>query len=541
MLLYNLSHGKDNINHNILLNVLLRDDNIGILDIISSHVQIKNKIVLFRNACKKGHILCAKWLYNKYNINIEIDENTSLYFALSNGHLDIAKWIIDITHTPLDHTILNFGFCKACENGHLTTAKYIYDNYDINIHNTDDYALRWSSMNGKFDIVKWLIDTCLSIDSICDDNIILAFYNSIISGNINILLYLLDSFDFLKDIINVYYDDIFYLAISNGNLNTCIYIWGFYKGHVIKWNNLFVSVCEFGYYNICEWLSVIHENYKYKQLPSYEIDVDNLIKIASSHLYYNIIEWLIEKYYYKINVIQLFITLCGSGPLRYVKSAYYSLLKYEIILSNNYGFRNACIGGQFEIAKWLYKKNPITTLNNDFNYIFRIVCKNGHHNIAEWLLVLCPDIDIRSYNDYAFNMSCENNHITIAKLLCSLCPEYHIIVICGCIIEYKVRNILYEAKDNLEHNYDDALKILNISKTCVMNDGENCSICSICSICYDEFNKIIKTPCNHYFCLRCLLEWCIISNIKKDMSCAYCRTKYNWIDCSNCYNISNIN
>jgi len=118
---------------------------------------------LFRNACKIGHLDFAKWLLNiKSDINISAQNEYAFRITCFNGHLDIAKWLLDIK-PDIDTTSCNdMAFRYACchckkrlylnewvfinnklvlREGHLEIAKLLQslnpNKYEVNIKNKD--------------------------------------------------------------------------------------------------------------------------------------------------------------------------------------------------------------------------------------------------------------------------------------------------------------------------------------------------------------------------------------------------------------------
>jgi len=82
--------------------------------------------------------------------------------ACSNGHLEVAKKLIEHIHNPHDDFVVRIhigrAFPGACSNGHLEVAKWLYDmKPDIDISAKDDYAFRQACLNNHLEVVKWLL------------------------------------------------------------------------------------------------------------------------------------------------------------------------------------------------------------------------------------------------------------------------------------------------------------------------------------------------------------------------------------------------
>ena len=65
-----------------------------------------------------------------------------------NGHLEVAKWLVESYLQINVSADNNYGFRYACANGHLEVAKWLVQSYPsaINISAWDDFASRSSQM-----------------------------------------------------------------------------------------------------------------------------------------------------------------------------------------------------------------------------------------------------------------------------------------------------------------------------------------------------------------------------------------------------------
>lgn len=128
-------------------------------------INIKPKIDLhtdhelaFRLGCKYGHLEIAKWIWNISNKTIDLHRDNYCIFQITcqHGHTEIAKWLIDISGNTINiYADDNLAFRWSCENGQIETAKWLHS-LDVNINALDNYAFKWSCRNGHLEIVKWL-------------------------------------------------------------------------------------------------------------------------------------------------------------------------------------------------------------------------------------------------------------------------------------------------------------------------------------------------------------------------------------------------
>ena len=58
-------------------------------------------------------------------------DNEMFINACENGHLDVAKWLLQFN--PDVHTWNDYAFRSACENGHLDVAKWLLQ-FNPNVH-----------------------------------------------------------------------------------------------------------------------------------------------------------------------------------------------------------------------------------------------------------------------------------------------------------------------------------------------------------------------------------------------------------------------
>lgn len=76
--------------------------------------------------------------------------------ACSNGHLDIAKWLVQICNIDININD-DEPFCEACFNGHLDIAQWLVEIGNVNIHVNNDEPLHHAYENNHTHVVHWLL------------------------------------------------------------------------------------------------------------------------------------------------------------------------------------------------------------------------------------------------------------------------------------------------------------------------------------------------------------------------------------------------
>jgi ankyrin repeat protein len=114
----------------------------------------------FRNACYYGHLEVAKWLLQvKPDINNSFNNEMAFRCACVKGHLEVAKWLLQV---KLDiNNSYQSAFHLACEYGHLEVAQWLLSmKPDINMSVYNHYAFRTACVHGslvrELEVAEWL-------------------------------------------------------------------------------------------------------------------------------------------------------------------------------------------------------------------------------------------------------------------------------------------------------------------------------------------------------------------------------------------------
>ena len=127
-------------------------------NMIKLPIWIKNYAILFNKTIIFGKLDVCKY-YNKY-YNFDIKTITdSFHLTCMNGHLEIAKWLIN-TFPNIDiHAEDEYAFRYSCYNGNLLIAKWLIEIFpNIDIHAYNEFAFRYSCIYNHLEVAKWLIN-----------------------------------------------------------------------------------------------------------------------------------------------------------------------------------------------------------------------------------------------------------------------------------------------------------------------------------------------------------------------------------------------
>ena len=141
------------------------------------------KDLALRRAAKRGHYEIVKYLV-KNGANVSADNDCALIWAAKRGHLKIVEYLVGKGANI--HSGHDAAFRLSAENGHLPVVKYLFKCCKplvdkktgteirhslsegccqsrcsgVNVHSFNDYALRWSVLNGYLSVVKYLVEKC---------------------------------------------------------------------------------------------------------------------------------------------------------------------------------------------------------------------------------------------------------------------------------------------------------------------------------------------------------------------------------------------
>ena len=133
----------------------------------------------FRYACSNGHLEVAKWLLTvKSDVNISEYNEHAFRSACHSGHQEIAKWLLSVKPDINISANDEHAFRSACHNGHQEIAKWLLTlKPDINVNAKNDEAFLYACSKNKLQLALWLQSICVEryVIFINDDNKITHF------------------------------------------------------------------------------------------------------------------------------------------------------------------------------------------------------------------------------------------------------------------------------------------------------------------------------------------------------------------------------
>ena len=85
---------------------------------------------------------------------------------------DLPYYTVYIKNSEYNHLALQ----HASQKGHLEVVKFLVEK-GTNIHDENDFNVRWASRNGHLDVVKYLVEKGANIHAKNNEALRLASYN----------------------------------------------------------------------------------------------------------------------------------------------------------------------------------------------------------------------------------------------------------------------------------------------------------------------------------------------------------------------------
>jgi len=291
----------------------------------------------FCQACANGHIEIVKLLLSITHprlVNTQAHNNYAIINAASNGHVEVVKLLLSLKGerkvdiSANDHA----AFVWACCYGHLDVVKELIKEPNINTQAQNNSAFIWACNNGKLEVVKLLLSLKgkLAIDPIAQNN--RAIVSACSMGNIQIVEALLkygendEGEGVVKVDPTVNNNQAFITACSNGSLEIIKMLLALDGDRAInpidQNNEAFINACTNGHQEIVELLLSLKG--KYEVDPSAQ-DNKAFVRACS---------------YGNLNIVYLLLSLPLSKGI-------------DPTAQQNLAFINACLCGYYDIVKEL--------------------------------------------------------------------------------------------------------------------------------------------------------------------------------------------
>lgn len=170
------------------------------------------------HTCLWGNLKLAKWLVEKFNLDVKYDNGLALRSACEYGHFDIVKWLINEFY-PSYEDIIGTALCNACERGHLEICKWLNDRFKSiefteGMKNSIKYTFNLACVHRYFESIKWLID---NFDFITNDKFYHSFGYACEYGNLEIAQYLFEKFKYPSEDVRKFDNYILWTAYKHGH------------------------------------------------------------------------------------------------------------------------------------------------------------------------------------------------------------------------------------------------------------------------------------------------------------------------------------
>jgi len=396
----------------------------------------------FCQACANGHLNIVKLLLSITHpklVNTQAHNNYAIINAASNGHVEVVKLLLSLKGdrkvdiSANDHA----AFVWACCYGHIDVVKELLKEPNINTQAQNNSAFIWACNNGRLEIVKLLLSLKgnLAIDPVAQNN--RAIVSACNMGNIQIVKALLEYGENGEEGIDgelltkvdptVNNNQAFITACSNGSLEIIKMLLALEGERAInpvdQHNEAFINACTNGHQEIVELL--LNLKGKYEVDPS---DQDNKAFIRACS-------------YGNLNIVRLLLSLPHKG--------------IDPTAQQNLAFINACLCGYYDIVKELLTlshidfsciENDITTncdsktLDNSLNVLSSTnetssesndtdhsnKCENDNNESSVETHKILNPINPNDRDNQAFIEACSYGQVKVVKLLLSLKGKYRV-------------------------------------------------------------------------------------------------------------------
>ena len=344
-----------------------------------------------------GHFEVMKHLINNLNFDpniVGVHGRTALYYACSNGHHEVTKYLIEECHCNSDTRFeKDTQLHIAAAHGHLDLVKYFVE--DLNIDVDIQGLMKWTPLfyavqNGYHDIIKYLIETCHCDASMRDECNVAPLHIAAIYGHLDIVKY------FVNDL----------------NINCSIP--GFNKQAPLHYAS------PNGHYFIIKILTEECHCNPNKKNEDNETPLHYVVR--SGHL--NLVKYFVEELSVNasiqdLNELTSIHYACQNGHLDIIKY----LIENGHCAADTNAIQNilhcAVLYGHLDLVKYFVddlNMDPNTRGFQEFAPLHH-ASANGHHNVVKYLIENCHcNVDIRNVNNNTpLHIATDYGHLDLVK------------------------------------------------------------------------------------------------------------------------------
>lgn len=145
---------NDNIYQDFLKFSKINEKMLALTNFKNSHP----KEYLFCLACKYNCPFVAKYVFDKYSIDVHIAYDYAFRLSCLCGNIELVKWLYSLMANRENiHCMNDLAFQYSCEHGYLEIAKYLY--YSDSRLKKPQQCFNfptWRKINVHPEIVRWL-------------------------------------------------------------------------------------------------------------------------------------------------------------------------------------------------------------------------------------------------------------------------------------------------------------------------------------------------------------------------------------------------
>ncbi|XP_062590628.1 uncharacterized protein LOC134252223 [Saccostrea cucullata] len=369
------------------------------LDINSTRSDGKTVLHL---CCLNDKIDMCKYLVNTYPFLLEVTDNNGhnvLHDAVWGGNIDLAKFLLekglDINSTRSDgKTVLHL----CCLNDKIDMCKFLVNTYPFLLDVIDDSGenvLHDSAFGGNIEMLKFLLDKCLDINSTRSDGKT-VLHLCCLNDKIDMCKYLVNTYPFLLDFTDNDGNNALHEAVCGGNIDLAKFL--LEKGLDIKSSihsgkSVLHLSCLNSKMDMCKY---IVNTYPFL-LDVIDDNGENVLHDAAWDGNIEILKFLLDR---GLDIKstrsdgKTVLHLCCLNDkidmCEFLVNTYPDLLDVTDNDGEN-ALHDAVWGGNIDLAKFLLEEGlDIKSTRSDGKTVLHQCCMNGQTDMCKYLVNTCP-------------------------------------------------------------------------------------------------------------------------------------------------------